>query len=91
MNSPLPRSDQPSAQGGEGVKKSTSRVIPSEDSMILRLTTVHDPLTRPTTADENAVVGHPLPQGGEGRFSIFIHRGEPKDHEVFARNDRLAF
>jgi hypothetical protein len=47
-----------------------------------------DPLTRPTTAGENAVVGYPLPQGGEGRFSIFIYSGEPKDHDVFARNDR---
>jgi hypothetical protein len=26
----------------------------------------NQPLTRPATADENAVVGHPLPQGGEG-------------------------
>jgi hypothetical protein len=45
------------------------------------------PLTRPTTADENAVAGHPLPQGGEGSFYILIHSGESKDHEVFARND----
>ena len=49
-----------------------------------------DPLTRPTTADENAVAGHPLPQGGEGRFSIFIYSGEPKGHDVFARNDSLG-
>jgi hypothetical protein len=25
-----------------------------------------DPLTRPAPADEGAVAGHPLPQGGEG-------------------------
>ena len=25
-----------------------------------------DPLTRPAAAGENAVAGHPLPQGGEG-------------------------
>jgi hypothetical protein len=49
-----------------------------------------DPLTRPTTADENAVADHPLPQGGEGRFSIFMHSGEPKHHEVFTQ-DRLRF
>jgi hypothetical protein len=29
------------------------------------------------------------PKGGEGRFSIFIHSGEPKDHEVCARNGTL--
>ena len=28
-----------------------------------------DPLTRPASADEDAVAGHPLPQGGEGGFS----------------------
>jgi hypothetical protein len=47
-----------------------------------------DPLTRPTTADESAVAGHPLPQGGEGSFYIFIHSGGSKDHEVFAQDDR---
>ena len=40
-----------------------------------------DPLTRPAAAGESAVAGHPLPQGGEG---IFMTRGEPKGHEVFA-------
>ena len=43
-----------------------------------------NPLTRPASADESAVAGYPLPQGGEG---IFMHGGEPKDHEVSARND----
>ena len=31
-----------------------------------RLMHVHDPLTRPAPADENAGAVHPLPQGGEG-------------------------
>jgi hypothetical protein len=43
-----------------------------------------DPLTRPTPADESAVAGHPLPQGGEG---IFMTNGEPKAHEVCAQDD----
>jgi hypothetical protein len=47
-----------------------------------------DPLTRPAPADESAVAGHPLPPGGEG---IFMIRGEPKDHEVFAQDDRRQF
>ena len=34
-----------------------------------------DPLTRPAPADENAVAGHPLPQGGEGWLIIFMVSG----------------
>ena len=43
-----------------------------------------DPLTRSAPADENAVAGRPLLLGGE---DIFMTRGEPKDHEVFAQDD----
>jgi hypothetical protein len=32
------------------------------------------PLTRPAPADENAVAGHPLPQGGEG---VYLILGDP--------------
>jgi hypothetical protein len=94
MGAPLTRTSHQGGKGGalQAAEKPFQAVIASEDFMILRLTIVHengDPLTRPTTADENAVVGHPLPQGGEGRFSIFVYSGEPKDHDVFARNDRV--
>ena len=34
--------------------------------MIVAVADTHDPLTRPAPADESAVAGHPLPQGGEG-------------------------
>jgi len=36
--------------------------------LALRLVAGMDPLTRPATADETAVAGHPLPQRGEGIF-----------------------
>jgi hypothetical protein len=55
------------------MKKQDSRVAQT-CSLGLRLFVggayVHacNPLTRPAAADESAVAGHPLPQGGEGWF-----------------------
>jgi hypothetical protein len=48
---------------------------------------IPDPLTRPAPAGENAVAGHPLPQGGEG---FFMTSDEPQDHEALAQDDRLS-
>jgi spermidine synthase len=47
-----------------------------------------DPLTRPATADESAVAGHPFPQGGKGQFHVLLRRGEPQGYAVPAQHDR---
>ena len=60
--------------------------------MILRLTTVYENGKPPLSplgervAHDGVFISRRGP--GEG-VSIFMHDGEPQDHEVFARNDSL--
>jgi hypothetical protein len=61
--------------------------------MTLRLTTMHEngkPPLSPlgeSVARDGVVISRRGP--GEG-VPIFMHGGEPKNHEVFARNDRVV-
>ena len=47
-----------------------SKIHPMRRFFAAMKTVDQDPLTRPAPAGESAVAAHPLPQGGEGRFSF---------------------